>query len=52
MYWEPEVRRHDDHTVLEIDGATLAVGDSSVIKHLQQDVEDIVMCLLDLVERG
>ncbi len=46
-----EVRRHHDHRVAEIDGAALAVGQSAIVEHLQQDVEHVVMRLLDFVEQ-
>src|SRR4029077_2234652 len=46
----PEVRGHDDHGIAEIDGATLAVGESAVVEELQQDVEDVAVGLFDLVE--
>jgi hypothetical protein len=46
-----EVRGHDDQRVAEIDGAALTVGQAAVIEHLQQDVEDVGMRLLDLVEQ-
>ncbi len=45
-----EVRGHDDHRVLEVDGAPLTIGQTSIVKHLQKHVEDIRMRLLDLVE--
>ena len=44
------VRRHDQHRVAEIHGAALAVGQPSLIKNLQQHIEDIRVRLLDLVE--
>ena len=46
-----EVRGHDDQRVAEIDGAALAIGQAAVVEHLQQHVEDIRVCLLDLVEQ-
>ena len=45
-----EVRGHDEHRVLEVDGAALGVGEPAIVEHLQQDVEDIRMRLFDLVE--
>ena len=45
-----DVRRHDDDGVLEVDGATLAVGQAAVVEDLQQHVEHVVVRLLDLVE--
>ena len=45
-----EVRGQDDDGVLEVHGLALAVGDSTVIEDLQEDVEDIRMRLLDLIE--
>ena len=36
-----EVAGHDDGGVAQIDGAALAIGQTAVIEHLQQDVEDV-----------
>ena len=46
-----QVRGHDQHGVLEVDGAALAVGQAAVVHHLQQRVEDVGVGLLDLVEQ-
>ena len=46
-----EVRGQDDDRVGEIDGAALAVGQPAVVEHLEEDVEDVRMRLLDLVEQ-
>ena len=46
-----DVARHDDDRVLEADHASLAVGQTTVIEHLQKDVEHIRMRFLDLVEQ-
>ena len=46
-----DVRGHDDDRVLEIDPVAEAVGQMAVLEHLQQDVEQIGMRLLDLVEQ-
>ena len=45
-----DVRRHDDHRVAEIDRLALAVRETALLEHLQQDVEDVGVCLLDLIE--
>jgi len=45
-----EVRGEDDDGVLEVHGAALRIGDAAVVEHLEQDVEDIRVRLLDLVE--
>ena len=45
-----QVRGHDQHRVLEVDGPALGVGQAPVVHHLQQDVEDIGVRLLDFVE--
>ena len=47
----PRIRGHDQHRVRKVDGASLAVGQTTVIEHLQQDVEDVAVCFLDLVEQ-
>ena len=46
-----EVRGHDHDGVLEVDRASLCVGESAVVHDLQQDVEDVRVGLLDLVEK-
>ena len=45
------VGRHDDAGVLEINLFPVRLGDAAFVQHLQQDIEDIRMCLLDLVEQ-
>ena len=45
-----DVRGHDEHRVLEVHGAALAVGEAAVVEHLQEHVEDVGVRLLDLVE--
>ena len=42
---------HDQDDVAEIDDLAVVVGELPVIHHLQQDVEEIGMRLLDLVEQ-
>ncbi len=46
-----DVAGHDQDGVAEVDRPALAVGQASVIKHLQQDVEHVGVRLLDLVEQ-
>ena len=48
----PNVTRHDDDRVLEADHAALPIGQTAVVEHLQQHVEHVGMCLLDLVEQN
>ena len=45
------VRGHDQHRVPEVDRAALAVGQTPVVEHLEQDVEHLGMRFLDLVEQ-
>ena len=45
------VGRHDDDDVAEIGLAAVVVGQRAVVHHLQQDVEDVRVRLLDLVEQ-
>ena len=47
-----QVRRHDDDRVLEVDRVAETVGQLAVFKHLQQDVVDIRMRLLDFVQQN
>ena len=42
---------HDQDDVAEIDGLAVVVRQLAVIHHLQQDVEDVGVRLLDLVEQ-
>jgi hypothetical protein len=46
-----QVRRHDDHRVREVHGASLAVGQAAVVHDLQEHVPDLRVRLLDLVEQ-
>ena len=39
------------HDVAEVDRATLAIGEASVVEQLQQGVEHVAVRLLDLVEQ-
>ena len=45
------VGRHHDRDVAEVRLATVVVGERPVVHHLQQDVEDVRVRLLDLVEQ-
>ncbi len=45
------VGRHDDDDVPEVGLPAVVVGEGAVVHHLQQDVEDVRMRLLDLVEQ-
>ena len=45
------VGRHDDHRIAEVDRLALAIGQAALLQHLQQDVEDIGVRLLNLVEQ-
>ena len=42
---------HDDNRILEVDRTSFIVCQTSVIQHLQQDVEYVRMCFLDFVEQ-
>ena len=45
------VGRHDDHGIAEVDRLALAIGQAALLQHLQQNVEDIGVRLLDLVKQ-
>ncbi len=45
-----QVRGQHDQRLLEIDGATLTVGQHAVVEHLQEHVEHVRVRLFDLVE--
>src|SRR5437899_750955 len=47
----PDVRRHDDDRVLEVDHAAFAISESAIVHDLQQNVEHVRMCFLNLVEQ-
>ena len=47
-----QVRRHENQGVLEVHRTALAVGQSTVVKHLQQRVEHVGMSLLDFVQQN
>ena len=46
-----EVRCKNDYRVLEVHGASLTVGYTAVVKHLEQNIEYIGVSLLDLIEQ-
>src|SRR5436309_2494727 len=48
---DADVRGHDDHRVLEIHGAALAVRQPAVIENLKHDVPNIRMGLLDFIQQ-
>ena len=48
----PDIGRHDDHSVLEIDLVTLRIRDVSLVQDLQKDIEDISVRFLDLIEQN
>ena len=45
-----DVRGHDDDGVGEVGEAAAAVGEAAVVEHLEEQVEDVGVRLLDLVE--
>ena len=45
------VGRHDNHGIAEVDRLALAIGQTALLQHLQQDIEDVGVRLLDLVEQ-
>ena len=47
-----DVGGHDQNGVFEINSTTLGVGDTAIIEYLQQNVEYIRMCFLDLIEQN
>ncbi len=46
-----QVGGHDDDSVLEVDRVAETIGQLAVFKHLQQDVVDVRMGLLDFIEQ-
>ena len=51
MSCRARIRRHDQDDVAEIDLLAVVVGELAVIHHLQQDVVEVRMGLLDFVEQ-
>ena len=45
-----DVTSHDNDGVAEIDRASLTVGEAAVVEHLEEDIEDVWVRLLDFVE--
>ncbi len=50
MRLRPDVARHDDDGVREVRRAPASVGEAPVVEHLEEQVEDVGVRLLDLVE--
>lgn len=44
------VRGHDDDGILEVDDATLRVGQTTVVEHLQEELVELASSLLDPVK--
>ena len=44
------IRGHDDDRVLEVGGSSLVVRQTTIVQYLQENVEHIGMCFLDLIE--
>ena len=44
-----KVRGHHNDRVAKVDCATLAIGQSTIIQHLKQDIEDIRVRLFNFV---
>jgi len=47
-----DVRGHDENRVLEVNRVAESVGQLTILKNLQQDVEDIRVRLLDLIKQN
>src|SRR5947209_4072732 len=41
---------HDDDSVLEVHRTSLSIGQTAIVHDLQEGVEDLWMCLLNLIE--
>src|SRR5699024_3655608 len=46
-----KIRGQNDNRIAEIDGAALAIGQAAIVKHLQQDIEDIRVGFLNFIEK-
>src|SRR6266403_1161259 len=47
----PNVGRHNDDCVLEVDDTPLTVGQAAVIQYLEQNIENVMMSLLNFIEQ-
>ncbi len=47
-----DIRGHDQHRIFEVHGATMRVGESAVIHHLEQHIEHVMVRLLDFIEQN
>src|SRR4029079_977798 len=45
-----EVRRQDDHALAKVRGAALAIGETTVVEELKEQIPDVPVSLLELVE--
>ena len=45
----PLIRGHNENRVFEIHSPTMAVGQSTIVEYLQQDIKNIGMRLLNLI---
>ena len=45
-----DIRGHDYDDIFKVHRPPLAIRQPAIVEHLQKDIEDIVMGLLDLVE--
>ena len=46
-----DIRSHNQNRILEVDSSALIVGKTTIIQHLQKNVEHIRMSLLDLIKQ-
>ena len=51
MNWLPRLEVRMMIVLVKVDGAALTVGQTPVIQHLKEDVEDIPVCLFHFVEQ-
>src|SRR5699024_53557 len=49
-FMRPDIGCHDDDRIAEVHCAPVGVCQSSVIKHLQQHVEYVVVCVFEFIE--
>ena len=46
-----QIGGHDDHCIAEIDRTTLSIGQTTIVEHLQQHVEDIRVGFFHLIQQ-
>ena len=46
-----DIRSHDNNGIFKIYSTSFIIGQTTIVEHLQQDIEHIGMCFLDLIQQ-